>query len=142
MPQRELEEITADECLALLGTRRLGRLVYSDDLGPVAVPVNYAMSGERIVIRVGGGAKQRAMEQPLLAFEVDHIDDAEQSGWSVIARGAGQEIPADQVPSLLHTLGRDFPAPWVSGVHNIWLMITPQILTGRRLGAQHIAPAY
>ena len=142
MAQRELEEITADECLALLGTARIGRLVYSDELGPVAVPVNYAMSGDRIVIRVGGGAKRRAMEQPLLAFEVDHIDDAEQSGWSVIARGAGQEVPADHVPSLLHTLGRDFPAPWAFGVHNVWLMITPQILTGRRLGPRRIAAAY
>jgi uncharacterized protein len=142
MAQRELEEISADECLALLGTGRIGRLVYSDDLGPVAVPVNYAMAGHRIVIRVGGGAKRRAMEQPLLAFEVDHIDDAEQAGWSVIARGAGQEVPADQVPSLLHILGRDFPAPWASGVHNVWLVITPQILTGRRLGAQRIAATY
>jgi len=142
MTQRELEEISAEECQALLATARIGRLVYSDDLGPVAVPVNYAMAGVRIVIRVGGGTKRRAMEQPMLAFEVDYVDEVERSGWSVIARGTGQEVPPDQVPDLLRVLGRDFPAPWASGVHNVWLMITPQILTGRRLGVQRIAPAY
>ncbi|HME77643.1 MAG TPA: pyridoxamine 5'-phosphate oxidase family protein, partial [Mycobacterium sp.] len=45
MTQRELEDLSPDECFRLLATARVGRLVYQDDLGPLAVPVNYAMAG-------------------------------------------------------------------------------------------------
>ena len=44
MPQRELEDLSPDECFRLLAAARVGRLVYQDDLGPLAVPVNYAMA--------------------------------------------------------------------------------------------------
>ena len=52
----KLQELSAEECLRLLATAR-GPLVYSDDPGPVAVPVNYALSGDNVVIRVEGGTK-------------------------------------------------------------------------------------
>jgi Pyridoxamine 5'-phosphate oxidase len=71
MTQRELEDLPPDECFRLLGAAHVGRLVYQDDLGPLAVPVNYAMAGHEIVFRVEGGAKRAAMQQPMLAFEVD-----------------------------------------------------------------------
>jgi uncharacterized protein len=142
MAQRELEELTPGECRSLLGTAHVGRLVYQDDLGPLAIPVNYAMLGNDIVFRVEGGTKQHAMEQPVLAFEVDGIDADEQSGWSVLARGTGQVVPAHEVPGLLRSLQGDFPRPWAFGIHNVWLRITPQHVTGRRLGPRRSAPAY
>jgi nitroimidazol reductase NimA-like FMN-containing flavoprotein (pyridoxamine 5'-phosphate oxidase superfamily) len=43
--QRELEDLSSDECYRLLATANVGRLVYQDELGPLAVPVNYAMQG-------------------------------------------------------------------------------------------------
>ena len=77
-----------------------------------------------------------------LAFEVDHIDESDRSGWSVLIRGPGEEIKIDQVPTLLHTLQRDFPTPWAIGVHNVWLRITAHVVTGRRLGELKSAPSY
>jgi hypothetical protein len=41
------------------------------------------------------------------------------------------------VAALLHELrqaGVDPPVPWASGIHNTWLRITINILTGRKLG--------
>ncbi|HEX4868603.1 MAG TPA: pyridoxamine 5'-phosphate oxidase family protein [Acidimicrobiales bacterium] len=140
MTQRKLEELSPEECMALLGQCRVGRLVYQDDLGPAAVPVNYGLAGSDIVIRVEGGAKQAAMEQASLGFEVDHIDDDEHAGWSVLVRGSGHEVPRDLVPQLLHRVGERFPAPWASGVHNVWLQITPRVVTGRRLGPETTTP--
>jgi nitroimidazol reductase NimA-like FMN-containing flavoprotein (pyridoxamine 5'-phosphate oxidase superfamily) len=134
MAQRALNVLTTDECLTLLRRSRVGRLVYLDDLGPVAVPVNFAMIGDDVVFRVSGGTKQAAMNQPSVAFEVDHIQDDERSGWSVIVRGNGQEIPLREVPQLLRGSDGNFPAPWANGVHNVWLRITPEKVTGRRLG--------
>jgi uncharacterized protein len=135
MAQRKLETLRPDECFALLGQASIGRLVYEDDEGPVAVPVNYALAGSDIVIRAEGGVKRAAMSQSTLAFEVDHIEEPERSGWSVIIRGAGREVELEQVPDLLRRMQCHHPLPWAEGVHNVWLQITPHGVTGRRLGA-------
>ena len=139
MTQRELEDLSADECFRLLAAARVGRLVYQDELGPLAVPVNYAMAGHDIVFRVEGGAKQAAMQQPMLAFEVDHVDEDRQSGWSVLARGVGAEVDLERVPALLRTMQGHVPTPWAVGIHNVWLQIVPHTVTGRRLGAEWLS---
>lgn len=138
MAQRELVELSPQECFALLRRARVGRLLYEDAFGPVGVPVNYAMAGNNIIFRVEGGAKRAAMKQLTLAFEVDHIDEDRRTGWSVLVRGAGHEIPVERVPELLRRMRGHFPAPWAAGVHNVWLELRPNVVTGRRLGAHRI----
>ena len=142
MTQRVLEELSEAECFALLGGATVGRLVYLDDAGPVAVPVNYAMAGTDIVFRVEGGAKKAAVQQPVVAFEVDHIDEETSSGWSVLVRGTGREVTPGHVPSLLRGMDGRFPAPWAFGLHNVWLQITSTTVTGRRLAARREAEAF
>jgi uncharacterized protein len=137
--QKELEKLSRRECLELLRQQSVGRLVYHDGTGPVAEPVNYAVAGDTIIFRVEGGSKRQAMSQAVVAFEVDHIDGDHKAGWSVLARGVGQEVPVDEVTALLHELrqeGVDPPVPWASGIHNIWLRITVSTLSGRRLGRE------
>jgi nitroimidazol reductase NimA-like FMN-containing flavoprotein (pyridoxamine 5'-phosphate oxidase superfamily) len=139
MTQRELEEMSRQECFELLVQEKVGRLVYVDDLGPVAEPVNYALVGETIVLRVEGGSKRQAMTEALLAFEVDHIDADQKSGWSIIIRGPGTEVPFDDVPALVHEfheMGVDPPSPWPSGIHKVWLRIRIKRLSGRKLGRE------
>lgn len=135
MTQRELEDMSVQDCFDFLGRGTIGRLVYLDERGPIAVPVNYALAEQSIVFRVGGGAKQAAMGQGLSAFEVDHIDEDHRSGWSVIVRGVGEEIPIALVPETLHHMTEGFPLPWAFGIHNVWLKIIPETVTGKRLGA-------
>jgi len=142
MTQRDLEDLSPEGCFALLATGRVGRLVYHDDLGPLAVPVNYAMAGHNVVFRVEGGAKQAAMQEPMLAFEVDEVDEDAQSGWSVLVRGVGVEVELQEVPALLRAMEGHFPAPWAVGIHNVWLQIEPQTITGRRLGAARTSPIF
>ena len=110
----------------------VGRLVYVDELGPAAVPVNYALAGHDIVFRSEDGSKIRALREHDVAFEVDHIDDATHSGWSVLVRGTSEEVEFEH----LHDFGRidgDVPTPWKKGVHKIWVVIRPKTVTGRRL---------
>ncbi|MBX7431881.1 pyridoxamine 5'-phosphate oxidase family protein [Mycobacterium sp. Y57] len=142
MTQRELEDLSPDECLRLLTAAKVGRLVYQDDLGPLAVPVNYAIADKDIVLRVEGGAKRAAMQQPMLAFEVDHVDEEQKSGWSVLVRGVGAEVDPERVPALLRAMDGHFPTPWAVGIHNVWLKIVPHTVTGRRLGAERSSPMY
>jgi uncharacterized protein len=139
MTQHELDELPPDECFRLLAAATVGRVVYQDDLGPLAVPVNYAMAGHDIVFRVEGGAKRAAMQQPMLAFEVDHVDEDNESGWSVLVRGVGAEVDLEHVPALLRAMDGHHPKPWVVGIHNAWLKIVPHTVTGRQLGAKRLS---
>ena len=137
MLQRQLEGLPPDECFRLLAAADVGRLVYQDDLGPLAVPVNYAMAGHDIVFRVERGAKQTAArQQQMLAFEVDHVDEDRHSGWSVLVRGVADEVDGERLPALLQTMEGHVPMPWAVGVRNVWLQLVPRTVTGRRLGAE------
>jgi hypothetical protein len=142
MAQRDLEQLSVEECFALLHEGHVGRLVYVDDDGPAAVPVNYAISGRDILLRVEGGAKQAAIEQDRLAFEVDHVDENNRSGWSVLVRGAGDEVPLDAIAPLIRGIEGLPPMPWVTGIHNVWLRISPSKITGRRLGRTRVTALY
>jgi hypothetical protein len=133
MPRRTLEELSWNECFMLLGQEAVGRFVYADDLGPAAVPVNYAVAGQSIVFRSEEGSKVRGLGDRGVAFEVDHIDDASRSGWSVLVRGTSEQVEFERLPGLLRRIDGDVPLPWKKGIHKIWVVITPTTVTGRRL---------
>jgi hypothetical protein len=133
MQRRTLEELTRDECFALLAEESVGRLVYVDEVGPAAVPVNYALAGYDIVFRSEAGSKIRALPDHDIAFEVDHIDHATHSGWSVLIRGTSEEVDFEHLPEIFQRIDGDVPLPWKKGVHKIWVVIRPKTVTGRRL---------
>ncbi len=134
MTQRDITELSHDECLARLREKQVGRLLYADEQGPVAIPVNYAVTEDEIIFRIEGGHKRSAVGQPVLGFEVDQIDGDARAGWSVLARGEGREIELEDVADVLRRISGPPPAPWAVGIHNIWLGIRLQSLSGRRLG--------
>ena len=132
--RRALEDLSSDECFTLLGQETVGRLVYVDDLGPAAVPVDYALAGHGIVFRSEDGSKIRGVrEKHDVAFEVDHIDKASRSGWSVLVRGTSEEVEFEHLHELLVRIDGYVPLPWKKGIHKIWVVITPKTVTGRRL---------
>jgi hypothetical protein len=67
-----------------------------------------------------------------VAFEADHVDEAFSSGWSVLAVGTAHEVTdAAAVRSLQ---ARAFTTPWAGdGGRTLWLALTPERLTGRRI---------
>ena len=64
MPRRTLEELSWDECFTLLRQEALGRFVYADELGPAAVPVNYAVAGHDILFRSEEGSERARFAGP------------------------------------------------------------------------------
>jgi len=133
MPKRTLDVLSPDDCYALLTEEAIGRVVYADEDGPAAVPVNFALAGHDIVFRSDPGSKIGGLRDRPVAFEVDHIDPASRAGWSVLVRGAVDIIESEQVPTLLGRLHGAPPLPWKKGIHGIWVVITPKTVTGRRL---------
>ncbi len=134
-------ELTVEECLERLNDEAVGRVAMATAMGPRIVPVNYAMHGGAIVFGTapyselgsnGGNAD--------LAFEIDHIDNERQQGWSVVALGRAEVVDDPDELSIIRA-GSD-PTPWVNGQRHLYLRMRWREITGRRLaGAGLRAPA-
>ncbi|GAA0937965.1 pyridoxamine 5'-phosphate oxidase family protein [Pseudonocardia zijingensis] len=131
----ELAELAEAECLGLLAGKSIGRVVFTDAALPAAQPVSYLLDGTEVVFRTGGGAKlATATRGAVVAFEVDEIDTATRTGWSVLGVGEAYEVLD---PHRLAELARRMPAPWTGlwapncAAHTIAVPL--RRLTGRRL---------
>lgn len=83
--------LTWDGCLARLRSATIGRIAVTHRALPAIVPVNYVLSGSRVVFRTEpGGMLARACTDSVVAFEVDELESDGQSGWSVLAVGMAE----------------------------------------------------
>jgi nitroimidazol reductase NimA-like FMN-containing flavoprotein (pyridoxamine 5'-phosphate oxidase superfamily) len=131
---RVFEELSVGECLELLGTHSFGRIAVVVDGRPIVFPVNYALEGDSVVFRTAPGTKLSGAALGHVAFEIDEVDTATETGWSVIVQGVGTEITStlDERSEQLRALEVQ---PWVPGQLAHWVGILPQSITGRRLRA-------
>lgn len=129
----DLGALGHDECLALLGTRKVGRMAYVARAGvPQIVPLNYELAGDHVLVRTGPGPLlQAAQRHDHVAFEVDDLEELLHGGWSVVVQGTLTE---------LHATPRDAcdPTPWAAGPRRHLLQLETRRVTGRRLvGLDH-----
>lgn len=127
----QLIELSADECRELLSTHGVGRIAVSTTEGPSVVPVNYVVVGSLLAFRTAAGATPAAAAGHVVAFEVDHIDDALSQGWSVLATGTASTVTDPNVVQSLNEVA--YTDPWPDGRRDLWLTIAPTRLTGRRI---------
>jgi nitroimidazol reductase NimA-like FMN-containing flavoprotein (pyridoxamine 5'-phosphate oxidase superfamily) len=131
--RQELEVLGRQQCLALLETVQVGRLVFTEDALPAVQPVNFRLSGDDVVIRVAGGAKLTAAARNfVVAFQADELDPDLRTGWSVTVVGHAQRIT--DVDELVQGAGT-FGQPWVDGRRDHFVRIRTEKVTGRRLRA-------
>lgn len=126
------EELTAEECAALLGRTSIGRLAGVAEGRPFVFPVNYAFDGNTVVFRTSPGTKLAGSAFARVAFEIDGVDEGTQTGWSVIVQGVGAEV-TDAVDLQSLAVRRLDLAPWVPGPKAHWVAIRAGTVTGRRL---------
>ncbi len=127
-----LEILTRQECLALLSSRPVGRVGLSAYALPAILPVTYRMLDEHVVFATATGSKSLAVaHENVIAFEVDDVDPATRSGWSVLAVGVAREV-TERDPDWLAARRLDLH-PW-AGRHAVHLIRLPtDRLSGRRL---------
>ncbi len=132
MSQRqELEVLDREQCLELLQTVRVGRLVFTEDALPAVQPVNFRLFEDHVVIRVAGGAKLAAAARNfVVAFQADELDPDLRTGWSVTVVGHAQRVT--DVDELVQLSGT-FLQPWVDGRRDHFVRIRTEKVTGRRL---------
>jgi uncharacterized protein len=129
--QARWQELTKGECFGLLARHQVGRVAVVDDHGPVVFPVNFVLDRHMVVFRTDEGTKlDAAAGGSRVAFEIDGIDAAAHTGWSVVVRGEAVEVTDWQELARL----RKLPLfPWAPGAKSCYVRILPSKLTGRRI---------
>jgi nitroimidazol reductase NimA-like FMN-containing flavoprotein (pyridoxamine 5'-phosphate oxidase superfamily) len=131
--QDRWQELTKSECFELLARVHLGRVAVVDDRGPIVFPVNFVLDRHMVVLRTDEGTKlDAAIRGSRVAFEIDGIDAAARTGWSVVVRGEAVEVTS---PAELARLRKLPLHPWAPGAKTHYVRILPAVLTGRRICA-------
>jgi hypothetical protein len=126
-----LEELPTAECLQLMATVPVGRIVYTRQAMPAVEPMNFAIDRGAIVIRASAGGKlAAALQHAVVAFQADELDPATRSGWSVTVVGRTEEVTDRYEVARLGKLGLTC---WAPGTRDHFIRITPGMVTGRRL---------
>jgi uncharacterized protein len=132
-----IAELSRDECLRLLGSESIGRVVALTGLGhtPVIRPVNYVFDevSQSVVFRCTAGTKLITLLRAARAwFEVDEIDAASRSGWSVIVSGVTEPVTERHEIRRLERLALH---SWIAGPDARWIRIRSRVVSGRRVQA-------
>ena len=118
------------ECKRLLAVAakddRIGRLGISRDGAPLVVPVNFTLHDGQVLIRVSAGTLSRSAAGHLVAFEVDKVDGATGTAWSVLVRGLATLIESPTTAQLAMT------PSFVPEPGEMVLVVRPDVVTGRR----------
>jgi hypothetical protein len=135
-----LTNLSRQDCLRLLGSVPLGRIVFTAGALPAIRPVNHALVDDDIVIRtqlgssIGTGARRGGV---VVAYEADEIDLIAHTGWSVVVTGIAELVRDPD--ELVRYAGA--PAPWVDQPTDCVIRIRPELVNGYRLDPSAAPPA-
>ncbi|GGK76998.1 pyridoxamine 5'-phosphate oxidase [Planomonospora parontospora subsp. parontospora] len=126
-----LQVLSYQECMSLLGSCPIGRIVFTDRALPAVQPVNFCLDGEDIVIRTTAGSKlAAATRRTVVAFEVDEFDPAARTGWSVTVVGHARAVEDPAEAARLAGLPL---TPWAPGTRDHFIVIATEQVSGRRI---------
>jgi hypothetical protein len=130
---RRLEELPQRECMALLGSVPLGRIVFSARALPAIRPVCHLVDGDNIIVRADSGvpiiSAVRSAVGSVVAYEADEIEPADQRGWTVTVIGVAFHVTdLDEAARYRHVL-----RPWAGGGADQLIAIRADMVRGFRL---------
>ena len=123
------EILDEQDCWDLLRSHTVGRLAVTTGTEVDIFPVNYGLDGNGIIFRTNAGRKMTWTHGQQVAFEVDSIDTATRTGWSVVVHGTARDITRYDSPERL-AAARAWP-----GHKDFLVRIAARTVTGRRIGA-------
>jgi uncharacterized protein len=134
-----LEHLSPDECMRLMGSVAVGRIVYSRQALPAVELVNFALVDGDIVIRTSAEGKLAAATRgAVVAFEADAVEQDGHAGWSVAIVGQARAVSDSEE---IRGLERVALTSWVPGKRGHFIRISPTIVHGRRVGGQRLTGA-
>lgn len=126
-----LQVLDRDECLRLLGSVSVGRIVFTDRALPAVQPVNFVLHDGDVVIRTASASKLAvAARNAVVAFEADELDPALRAGWSVTVVGRAR-VASD--PAECVALAELPLRSWAPGPLDHFILVRPSTVSGRRI---------
>jgi nitroimidazol reductase NimA-like FMN-containing flavoprotein (pyridoxamine 5'-phosphate oxidase superfamily) len=131
---RELVELDADECDALLALESVGRLaVQHPDEAPDVVPVNFVIrAGDPVFRSHDGVLLDRVLGAPV-SLQIDRFDWFHRTGWSVLVKGVGELVDPSEWSAATGPEDDEEPDPWVPGSQPRVVRLRAERITGRRI---------
>jgi nitroimidazol reductase NimA-like FMN-containing flavoprotein (pyridoxamine 5'-phosphate oxidase superfamily) len=126
----ELRPLSRSECVTLLASVPVGRLVFSEGALPAVRPVNFVVYQGDIIVRTSRHGAIARLNNEVVAFEVDEIDPETRTGWSVVA--VGKSEPVTDIDDLV-MLSDPVHRPWPSGDRGHFVRVRIELISGRRL---------
>ncbi len=134
-----LEHLSRGECMRLVGSVPVGRVVFTQQALPAVELVNFALNDGDIIIRTGSSGKLAAATRgAVVAFEADSVDAATRAGWSVTVVGQARAVTDS---AEIRRLNRIDLVPWAPGERDHFIRISPSIVNGRRLNVRPVMEA-
>jgi transcriptional regulator with XRE-family HTH domain len=123
-------DLTEEECRGRLGRRGVGRVVFQMGGALIVRPVNYRVADGVVLFRSeAAGALAEAVGRRVV-LEVDHLDEVQAEGWSVLVTGVAEAGRRDvDRPGTRE----EEPQPWADGRRDLLVRIHPNRITGREL---------
>jgi len=126
-----LKQLCRDECLHLMTSVPVGRIIYTRQALPAVELINFAIDNGDIIIRTDHSGKLAAATRgAVVAFEADSLDTERGVGWSVTVIGQAQEVTDPDEIGRIKQIGL---SSWAPGEREHFIRISPGILNGRRL---------
>ncbi|MGI8750845.1 MAG: helix-turn-helix domain-containing protein [Acidimicrobiales bacterium] len=118
-------------CMDLVRPGGIGRVIFDDERGPVALPINFKVLRDDLVFQTGEGTIVVGLRAGRrLSLEVDHFDSTLAEGWSVLVRGAATVVTD---PDELRHIDELNIASW-AGVSRLQAVrVSTDEVTGRRI---------
>ncbi|MEV4002548.1 pyridoxamine 5'-phosphate oxidase family protein [Actinomadura sp. NPDC049753] len=129
----EAAGLTGAECLRLMSTAAVGRIVFTEQALPAVAPVGFVVDGEDVVIAAPRGSRLPAATRgAIVAFQADDLDAACRSGWSVTAIGRARVVrdPGERAREALR--------PWTAGAGAEFILVSCRQITGQRVGVSPV----
>ena len=132
-----VERLDEAECMELLSTGRIGRLIYNSRYGPVALPSEYKIHEGSIIFRT---YRTTFAEEDLrtgiahaeyqVAFEADQTDPEAREGWLVLVQGTAHHMDTEAERASIADVGLK---SWVEGEPEHFIRVDPIHVAGQRL---------
>jgi hypothetical protein len=129
--------LTHEDCVSRLERETIGRMGVVWNGEPHVLPVNYRWMGDAVVVRTDPGTPLGNADGQMAVLEIDGIDRATRTGWSVVVRGhcATFDGPVDVRPPAagpgVGAPGAAEVLPWAPGAKERHVRIEAESVSGR-----------
>ncbi|MCZ3386347.1 MAG: pyridoxamine 5'-phosphate oxidase family protein [Actinomycetia bacterium] len=128
--ERVMTSLAISDAVALLSSATVGRVVFSVAALPAIAPITFAVHGDAVVMRTSAHTRlASAADGGVLAFEVDDVNPAARTGWSVVVTGVAEVVRDPVQQAVIHGL----VAPYAPGENDVAVRLPLTVVTGRRV---------